>query len=49
MAVSEKQCWLNQPPLGGCVLKLLPVGRNLYKEYQPPLGGCVLKQNMGRI
>ncbi len=35
---------LNQPPLGGCVLKPRPSEMRRVAEAQPPLGGCVLKQ-----
>ena len=35
-------CW-NQPPSGGCVLKLVPVANSAPKNNQPPSGGCVLK------
>ena len=39
----------NQPPSGGCVLKLC--GRNRYVLHwgQPPSGGCVLKQTTCKI
>ena len=33
-----------QPPLGGCVLKLVENLIHGDGEIQPPLGGCVLKQ-----
>ena len=33
-----------QPPLGGCVLKLIEDCAETEEENQPPLGGCVLKQ-----
>ena len=32
-----------QPPLGGCVLKLVDVADPFGQIFQPPLGGCVLK------
>ncbi len=32
-----------QPPLGGCVLKRVCLGRFCANTRQPPLGGCVLK------
>ncbi len=32
-----------QPPLGGCVLKQVPVFVMRTQNDQPPLGGCVLK------
>ena len=32
-----------QPPLGGCVLKLLQLKGRGFLVNQPPLGGCVLK------
>ena len=33
----------NQPPLGGCVLKLGYRHLLVFRSTQPPLGGCVLK------
>ena len=33
----------NQPPSGGCVLKLSGNNRCIYATFQPPSGGCVLK------
>ena len=35
----------DQPPLGGCVLKLKCCNWAQRRARQPPLGGCVLKQN----
>ena len=35
---------LNQPPSGGCVLKLLKTETVVLALIQPPSGGCVLKQ-----
>ena len=35
-----------QPPSGGCVLKLLALGRTYFTILQPPSGGCVLKQQV---
>ncbi|EIG30407.1 hypothetical protein HMPREF1051_1263 [Neisseria sicca VK64] len=35
---------LNQPPLGGCVLKHSDNPTSPPDRRQPPLGGCVLKQ-----
>ena len=40
----QKQDKQFQPPLGGCVLKLVLVVLVLVVLVQPPLGGCVLKQ-----
>ena len=34
---------LDQPPSGGCVLKLLTYRKDKMKKSQPPSGGCVLK------
>ena len=34
----------NQPPSGGCVLKLGGIPEEMHKLFQPPSGGCVLKQ-----
>ena len=34
---------LNQPPSGGCVLKLANLLLENGYEFQPPSGGCVLK------
>ena len=34
---------INQPPSGGCVLKLINVKKKFYGTNQPPSGGCVLK------
>ena len=33
----------DQPPSGGCVLKLCGQSRCANQLYQPPSGGCVLK------
>ena len=35
--------WGNQPPSGGCVLKLLSHVQTQIGGIQPPSGGCVLK------
>ena len=35
----------NQPPSGGCVLKLNASKAALIRAIQPPSGGCVLKQS----
>ena len=36
----------DQPPSGGCVLKLRILGIGFFIRSQPPSGGCVLKLNM---
>ena len=36
----------NQPPSGGCVLKLSDYQEAPAKVDQPPSGGCVLKQRL---
>ena len=36
----------NQPPSGGCVLKLNASKAALIRAIQPPSGGCVLKQGV---
>ena len=38
---------MNQPPSGGCVLKLLLNRLDLRVCFQPPSGGCVLKHPTG--
>ena len=39
----------DQPPLGGCVLKLEEAKTQFVVSDQPPLGGCVLKQNAKKV
>ena len=42
--------FLNQPPLGGCVLKPMRGSHFAKAAIQPPLGGCVLKLSpLGRM
>ena len=38
----------NQPPSGGCVLKLRHQMCGRMDWFQPPSGGCVLKQGAGK-
>ena len=38
-----KEQTMNQPPLGGCVLKQTACHGGFVAVVQPPLGGCVLK------
>ena len=40
----EAEAVLNQPPSGGCVLKLSKLASIALLTPQPPSGGCVLKQ-----
>ena len=35
--------FMDQPPSGGCVLKLAEKNSRRFVEAQPPSGGCVLK------
>ena len=37
---------VNQPPLGGCVLKHPSADFKAANGRQPPLGGCVLKHGV---
>ena len=48
---SQKRCSPrnNQPPSGGCVLKLRMASDFGRLRVQPPSGGCVLKLREGRI
>ncbi|WP_210383774.1 hypothetical protein, partial [Neisseria sp. HMSC058F07] len=43
-AILAKHSCLEQPPSGGCVLKLANSRLHLLTNPQPPSGGCVLKQ-----
>ena len=45
MSESEKE---NQPPSGGCVLKLFKEAFQEGHHRQPPSGGCVLKRDCAK-